>query len=230
MPQYCAGFQDPSGGSAAPCIFAKDGKGGRAYIKRKRDGNCCAFCCVQALEHALNSRFGTRHIVRRLIGWQKQGSPTYKAAFVMSSLVVLPEARQIRLRYKAGERSRFLQTTSWLHKRKVRLRRLLSGRPPPQITKLSEESEQFLRACKYYGRADHPSTDCAWVKLLHKDVAAVSHHRQQLRRLGNRSRHHRRAWWKLRRTIRKCLLPYAQGPPYLIPVAWAMEEAILSDA
>ena len=115
----------------------------------------------------------------------------------MGSLASLSQAQQLCLR-KAGERARFTKATSWLHKKKTRLQHLLFGRPPRAARKLTKASEYFLRACRYYERPDHPRTSYKWVKLLHKYVAAIPHHRARADKYPAmdpcQGWHPRRAW------------------------------------
>ena len=231
MPQYCEGFQEPDGGQAAVCIFAGDGAGGRAEVQRKRDGACCAFCSPSALQRAWASRVGKGNVVRKLKSWRQQGSPTYEAAFTMSSLVLLSEAQQLWLRYKAGERIRFAKRISWLHKKKSRLQHLLYGRRIPPVGTLSARAAQFARACCHHDAMSHRPTTCGWVKILCRQVRAVSHHVRFVEQPlvnDHEARPHRRAWWRACRAVRALLQPVmAQGPPYPAPVQWALETGIL---
>ena len=176
MPQYCKGFQEPDGGQAAVCIFAGDGAGGCARVQSTRNGACCAFCSPSALQGAVASRLGKRNVVSKLKSWRQQGSPTYGAAFAMSSLVLLSDAQQLWLRYKAGERVRFTKRTSWLHKKKSRLQHLLHGRRVPPFGTLSARAAQFARACRYHDTIGQRQTTCGWVKILFQQVRAISHH------------------------------------------------------
>ena len=178
MPQYCNGFQDSTGSATAAYIFAHDGKGGPANIKKNRDGDCCPFCSATALHRALNFRIGKGHLTIKLARWRERCSPAYEALFSMGSWASLSQAQQLCLRTNAGERARFIKATSWLRKKKTRLQHLLLGRPPRAARKLTKASEYFLRARRYYQRPDHPRTSCKWVKLLHKYVAAIPRHRQ----------------------------------------------------
>lgn len=69
MPQRCCGLEDPCGGPARPCMFARCGDGGRAKLKKQRDGDRCAFCCPEAWARAWAARIGKGHITKRLAAW-----------------------------------------------------------------------------------------------------------------------------------------------------------------
>ncbi|CAE7431617.1 POL [Symbiodinium sp. CCMP2592] len=118
MPKYCAGFEDPAGGEARACLFARDGFGGPAQPTGKR----CVLCCVEALHRTLSSRVGKGNLQRLLKHWRCVKSPVYEAAFELGSLCALSVSEQHLLRTKAGEESKLEKRSSWLHKKKQRWR------------------------------------------------------------------------------------------------------------
>ena len=123
MPHRCHGLEDPAGGTPRPCIFAADGKGGPAEVKRTRDGKSCAFCCPDAFARACGSPAGKGNITKHLKQWRESGSPCYEAVFAFGIPgLVLPDAKQHDLRRRAGEVPTFNASISWLHKKKARLK------------------------------------------------------------------------------------------------------------
>ena len=148
----------------------------------------------------------------------------------MSSLVLLSEAQQLWLRYKAGERVRFTKRTSWLHKQKSRLKHLLHGRHIPPVGTIGARAAQFARDCRNHDATGHRATTSGWVAILFKEVRAISHHQRfEHHSISNRdARPHRRAWWRARRAIRVLLqAEAARGLPYAVPVQWALETGLL---
>ena len=248
MPQRCIGFADPSGGQARPCIFARDGLGHPARVLRGRDGDRCVFCCPAALERALLNRVAKGHLMKRLKTWCKRGSPVYAAAFSFGALEALPEDTQCTLRWKAGEKPRLNLRTSWLHKNRQRLVRLLFGRPIPKAKPMSRDVERFGWLCEdFKGR---PAAHYAWVQAVRLEVRVLCRARRKETEAAKEqrvkqcmqvrggwrgwgaveARKRRRDWWRCSRVLRVKLSPrLAQGPPYPIPVQWAIQFGVLSE-
>ena len=142
MPKYCLGLEDPAGGESRPCIFAQDGNGGRAQTSSGK--RHCALCSLENLDQAFGSLVGKGNLQRQLKHWRRVGSPTYEAAFALGALAALSAGEQQLLRAKAGERGKFWKQSSWLHKRRLRLRHFLLGRPIP-VANLSPRSHRYLQ-------------------------------------------------------------------------------------
>ena len=229
MPKICTGFVDPDGG-VRPCIFAEDGQGGPAQSK----GGSCLFCDAGKLELALGSRIGKGNLVRRLKAWRRKGTPVYEAAFTFGTLCALSDSKRQVLRWGAGEPARFERKTSWLHRKKLRLKRFLWGRPIPVA---SNESLQYLRN-------EVASSSTYWQNLLRsfsvcrKMESTSSARKAKKRNCGHwkktsgtaAARNWRRKWWRVRRLIKEQLLAWAaKGPPWNCSAEfqWAMEEEIL---
>ena len=246
MPSRCAGFEDPAGGPAQECTFARDGRGGRACAKKTSHGGRCVFCSIPALEQAVRSRIGKGNVIAQLKNWRKVGGPTYQFALAHSSLVALDPALVPWMRYRAGERAKFDAKSSWLHKKRKRLTRFILGRPASRTPSLSDSAEAFLRHCRYYGQRNAPysSRNNEWIELVGKDVVRMNdygkepQHKQQrwkgprLWSTSHTKRAHRQAWWRAYRKIR-ALLRDSRRPgsqPYAPLVTWAMEKKITRPA
>lgn len=229
MPKYCAGFEDPAGSEARPCLFAQDGRGGPAQPTGKR----CALCCVEALQRALSSRVGKGNLQRLLKHWRCIKSPVYQAAFELGSLCVLSLGEQHLLRAKAGEESKFEKQNSWLHKKKQRLRHFLRGKPIPAAKpRISEESRKYSHdaACR-----DSKGWRQHWIHLQYRKQEPFANIKTNCKRCtywcGKHAvvRGKRRTWWKVRRALKtKYLTEMAAGPPFnSTGFKWAMEEGLL---
>ena len=166
MPKYCRGLQDPAGDEPRPCIFAQDGTGGRAQPGSSGKKHC-ALCSLESLDQALSSVIGKGNLQRQLKRWRQAGSPTYEAAFAFGSLCALSASKQQLLRAKAGEVAKFWRRSSWLHKRKPRLRHFLLGRPIPAAS-LDADSEYLSEIIA----AGEMSGDQGW--HLHFDLIATA--------------------------------------------------------
>ena len=227
MPQRCHGLEDPAGGTPRPCIFAADGKGGPAAVKRLRDGKSCAFCCPDAFARACGSRAGNGNITKHLKQWRESGSPCYEAVFTFGIPgLVLPHAKQRDLRRRAGQPLAFNTSTSWLHKKKARLKAFLHGKPIPDAPELSQAGLHFVWQC----RSEQGKRMCkvkGWPKMLRRQVQRYG----QLRAIEPKAtRRVRQQWWSLRRQLKKHLLPIAAlGRPSPPVVAWAIDEKIIPD-
>eukprot|EP00435_Cladocopium_sp_Y103_P030611 s2508_g7.t1 len=229
MPQRCHGLEDPAGGSPRPCIFAADGCGKASALHHQRDGQRCPFCCPEAFDRANSSRLGKRNITNRLKAWQADKNPVYEAAFTFGipRLLLSFDAQQ-QLRRRAGELPRFQKKISWAHKTKTRLQALRHGKPIPAAPTLSEAGHRFLCQCRR--RFDQRCLDegdfwLPWVQELRFQVRKYDKYR---RAEPGASVIWRRAWWKLRRELRKRLQPaVAKGKPFAAAIEWAAAEGII---
>jgi len=227
MPQRCCGLADPAGGAPRPCVFAADGAGGPSKIGRRRDGPRCPFCCPEAFGHAASSPQGKGHITARLQHWREKGSPVYEAAFTFGILgLLLPLDAQNDFRRRAGESPRFSKATSWAHKQKARLHVLLRGKPIPAAPQLCGAGREFLCECRWSkGNLSVGQRWLPWVRELRYHIRNYEKYRGAE---PAASRKWRRAWWRLRRELRRSLLPaVAKGKPYPAAVAWAAAEGIV---
>ncbi|CAE7258064.1 POL [Symbiodinium sp. CCMP2592] len=231
MPVYCAGFEDPAGGLARPCIFAHDGNGGRARPTGKR----CMLCCLEKLQQALSSRVAKGNLHRLLKHWRRIGSPTYEAAFGLGSLCALSTNEHCLLRARAGEGCDFDLQTSWLHKKKQRLEHFVMGRPIPAASPdISQGSQKYLKAkAKWHkGNRDfrlHWRYRQYRVKEPFANIKTRCKRRTYWRGRNAIVRGMRRAWWRARRILKtKYLAAMAAGPPYnRSGLKWAVEEGLL---
>ena len=182
MPRYCSGLEDPSGNPPRPCLFAADGNGGAAEVKRKRLTVGCAFCCPEAFEHAGKSRLGKRNIVTRMKQWRAMGSPVYEAVFTFGIPgMCLPEKEARDLRRRAGQVPKLNRRTSWLHKKKARLMTLLKGKPIPMTPELGPVGLQFFLDCT---KEKPPSKTGTWGMEIHASVRRYDMYRQSERARG----------------------------------------------
>lgn len=237
MPQYCHGLQDPAGRAARVCIFASCGDGGRAEVKKKRDGRSCAFCCPEAWARAWGSCVGKGHIIKRLAAWLEAGSPTYAAAFSMGCPgLLLSEDEQVRLRSRVGQAPRFPLQISWAHKKPSRLQDLRYGRPIPPMPSLTPEAYRFM-AGECDGYLGQRKSNGSWAKLIRKEVRCIYRLRerehqtcQMPRQQSKPSRLERRAWWRARRVLRARMQPSMNHakPPYNVALLWALQEGIVA--
>lgn len=227
MPHRCHGLEDPAGGTPRPCIFAADGKGGPAEVKRTRDGKSCAFCCPDAFARACGSPAGKGNITKHLKQWRESGSPCYEAVFAFGIPgLVLPDAKQHDLRRRAGEVPTFNASTSWLHKKKARLKAFLHGKPIPDAPELSQNGLHFAWQCRS-GQGARKVKGSYWAKMLQ---GQVQKHGQLRAREPKATRRVRQQWWSLRRQLKKLVLPIAAlGRPFPPVVAWAIDEKIIPD-
>ena len=228
MPVRCAGFADPSGDEARPCIFGQDGLGGPAHPRGK---SCCVLCSLESLERVLSSRVGKGNLQRLLKHWRQIGSPTYEAAFAFGSLCVLSPSEQYGLRRKAGEaaNSKFRKKSSWLHKKQQRLEFFLKGRPIPSASpNISQSGHDFLRA----------SSRCSQLYLtyaLYRQNEPFANIKTKCQRRSYWQgrvaivRKKCRIWWRARREIKAHTWKIAAaGPPFRVQhLKWAMEEGLL---
>lgn len=225
MPRYCSGLEDPSGNPPRPCLFAADGNGGAAEVKRKRLTVGCAFCCPEAFEHATKSRLGKRNIVTRMKQWRAMGSPVYEAVFTFGIPgMCLPEKEARDLRRRAGQVPKLNRCTSWLHKKKARLMTLLKGKPIPMTPELGPVGHQFFLDCT---KEKPPSKTGTWGMEIHASVRRYDMYRQRERARGGATKNIRHRWWRLRRHIGSRLSSAeAQGPLGQRAMAWAADEGI----
>ncbi|CAE6914772.1 POL [Symbiodinium natans] len=231
MPKYCAGLEDPAGGAARPCLFAQDGRGGPA----QPTGTRCVLCCVDTLQRALSSRVGKGNLQRLLKHWRRIKSPVYQAAFDLGSLCALSTNEQCLLRTRAGEESKFELRTSWLHKKKQRLKHFVMGRPIPAASPgISEGSQKYLKAAARW-RQGNRDFRLHWTYVHYRKKEPFTNVKMKRKcRTHWRGKHTvaralRREWWKARRTLKaKYLASMAAGPPFRKSgLKWAMEEGIL---
>ena len=212
------------------------------------NGGRCVFCSIPALAKALESRNGKRNIVMQLKHWREAGSPTYDFALAHSSLVVLDPAQLLRLRYRAGERTKFDVKNSWLHKKTKRLTHFVLGRPAARTPRLSHstEAEAFVKHCRYYGQRNVPCSypkNNEWIELVGKDVIKINDYGKEtmpkkrwkgrcLWSTNHTMRAHRQAWWRAYRRIRRLLRDsLSRGlPPYEPLLTWALENKVTSPA
>ena len=229
MPKYCLGLEDPAGGESRPCIFAQDGNGGRAQTSSGK--RHCALCSLENLDQAFGSLVGKGNLQRQLKHWRRVGSPTYEAAFALGALAALSAGEQQLLRAKAGERGKFWKQSSWLHKRRLRLRHFLLGRPIP-VANLSPRSHRYLQtilARKGEGWLLHYNLARLRKKEPFANVRSKHNGRTYWRGRPADMRKGRSAWWRIRRILKaKCVTAVARGPPFDDEgLAWAMDEGIL---
>ena len=229
MPQHWCGLQDPCGGPARRCVFASSGDGGRAEVKKQRDGDGCSFCCPEAWARAWASRIGKGHITRRLAAWLTASSPVYEAAFSMGCPgLLLSEDEQVWLRRKAGQAPRFSKKISWAHRKLYRLQHLRRGRPIPPAPPLTDAAGLFMTHDYDSYSARRKDTN-SWAKIsaVRQDVRRYYRLREVEHR-GRASPQQRRAWWRARRNLRGHFLEAARaGAPYNAAVSWAIEEGLV---
>ena len=229
MPQHCSGLQDPCGGPARRCMFARSGDGGTAEVKKQRDGDRCAFCCPEAWARAWASRIGKGRITKRLAAWLKASSPVYEAAFSMGCPgLLLTEDEQAWLRRKAGQAPPFSKKISWAHRKLSRLQHLRRGRPIPPAPPLTDAARSFMEVCKDRNSSRRRAAN-SWAKIsaVRQDVQRYYRLREADRKLFACPQQ-RRAWWRARRNLRGHFLEAARaGAPYNAAVLWAIEEGIV---
>ncbi|CAE7332826.1 unnamed protein product [Symbiodinium sp. CCMP2592] len=246
MPSRCLGFEDPALGPARDCTFARDGRGGRAHVKKTSSDGRCMFCSIPALQKAFESRVGKGNIVAQLKGWREAGSPTYEFALAHSSLVALDPAQLLWLRYSAGERTKFDLQNSWLHKKMQRLTHFVLGRPAMRTPRLSDAAAAFVRHCRYYGQRNTPDgypKNNQWIELVGKDVVKINDYGKEIKHkkawkgrspwsMQKTVRAHRQAWWRAHRKIRGLLMDsVSRGQPVYQPLlSWAFENKVIRPA
>lgn len=226
MPRYCSGLQDPSGNTPRPCLFAADGNGGAAEVKRNRLSEGCAFCCPEAFVRAGKSRVGKGNVVARMKQWRDMGSPVYEAVFTFGIPGMCLSDKDARhLRRRAGQLPNFNRRTSWLHKKKTRLMTLLEGKPIPTAPCLGPTGQQFFRDCT---QAKSPNKAGAWGKAIRASVRRYDKYRRSEQAHGGATKKMRQQWWRLRREIHARLLSAEpQGPLGQPAMAWATDEGIM---
>lgn len=229
MPQRCCGLEDPCGGPARPCMFARCGDGGRAKLKKQRDGDRCAFCCPEAWARAWAARIGKGRITKRLAAWLQSSSPVYEAAFSMGCPgLLLSEDEQTQLRRKAGQAPGFSKKISWAHRKLSRLQHLRRGRPIPPAPPLTDVARVFMTGdCDSYSARRKETNPWAKISAVRQDVRRY-YRLREADRDGTASKQQRRAWWRARRNLRGHFLEAAKaGPPFNAAVLWAIEEGIV---
>ena len=227
MPQRCCGLANPAGGAPRHCIFAADGAGGPSRVEWRREGPRCPFCCPEAFGRAASSRQGRGHITARLQHWREKGSPVYEAAFAFGMPgLLLPLGAQNQFRRRAGESPKFNKATSWAHKKKARVHVMLRGKPIPAAPQLCDAGREFLCECQgNKGNLPLKKRWLPWVRELRHHVRNYEKYRCAE---PNACTKLRRTWWRLRRELRRRLLPaVATGSPYPAAVAWAAAEGIV---